>query len=164
MGSFKWVLPWEHFSSFYLECCLRVRSTYSYLLSTVQGIEVFDSPEWSKERLCTADGFCLQGAKWPAIWEMFACENRNPGFWNSEFSPRNPDSRERLQSGICWQGMRNPLCGIENTRLSSITLWDDFGLADQLWQKVLDRIKRFIWRLIYFLYLTKDSCPWVLGL
>ena len=45
------------FSSFYLQCCLRVRSTYSYLLSTVQGIEVFDSLEWSKERLCTAGGF-----------------------------------------------------------------------------------------------------------
>lgn len=32
------------FSSFYLQCCLRVRSTYSYFLSTVQGIEVFDYP------------------------------------------------------------------------------------------------------------------------
>ena len=34
------------------------------------------------------------------IQEIFACEIGNPGLWNGEYTSRNPESHERLESRI----------------------------------------------------------------
>ena len=37
------------------------------------------------------------------IWEIFACEIRNPGFWNPECTTWNPESNTVLDSLTFWQ-------------------------------------------------------------
>ena len=77
----------------------------------------------------------------------FACGIRNPGFWNPEYSSRNPESRKFFGSGIQFQltkdwnpviGNWNPQCGIQNpeakTVLDSLTWGKSFLPFLRLWQ------------------------------
>ena len=74
---------------------------------------------------------CSPNARESGILENLAGKIRNPGLWNLEYSSRNPESHERLESRI--QGplkknenlvpsFRNPQRGIQNPRLSWIPL------------------------------------------
>jgi len=48
------------------------------------------------------------------IRETFSCGIWNPGLWNPDFSSRNLESRQRLESGL--QGILNLVTGIQNTK------------------------------------------------
>ena len=52
----------------------------------------------------------------------------NPGLWNPEYSSRSPESHQRLESRIqvplTKTGIRNPQRGIQNPRLSWISLYE----------------------------------------
>ena len=74
---------------------------------------------------------CSPNARESGILENLAGKIRNPALWNLEYSSRNPESHERLESRI--QGplkknenlvpsFRNPQRGIQNPRLSWIPL------------------------------------------
>ena len=57
------------------------------------------------------------------IREIFACGIWNPGLWNPEYSSRNPESHQRLKSGIQIPLTKNLESGIQNPRLSWILFY-----------------------------------------
>ena len=75
---------------------------------------------------------CSPNARESGILENLAGKIRNPGLWNLEYSSRNTESHERLESRILGPlkknenlvpSFRNPQRGIQNPRLSWISLF-----------------------------------------
>ena len=54
------------------------------------------------------------------IWEIFVCTIRNPGFWNPEYSSRNPESKfySQIKESTAW----NP---------ESMTVLDSLAWGDE---------------------------------
>ena len=59
------------------------------------------------------------------ILPSFPCGIRYPGLWNPEFSSRNPESRQRLKSGI-----QVPLTRIQNIQKLESRIQDCLGLPN----------------------------------
>ena len=67
----------------------------------------------------------IQGESDSGILPSFACGIRYPGLWNPEFSSRNPESRQRLKSGI-----QVPLTRIQNIQKLESRIQDRLGLPN----------------------------------
>ena len=67
----------------------------------------------------------MQGESDSGILPSLACGIRYPGLWNPEISLRNPESRQRLKSGI-----QVPLTRIQNIQKLESKIQDCLGLPN----------------------------------
>ena len=82
------------------------------------------------------------------IWELFVYTIRNPGFWNPEYSSRNPES----STDKYWNpvpGIRNRQRGIQNPRLSWIPLHGAMIGPLFIHAIVVTLLRSLKWRLTY---------------
>ena len=118
-----------------------------------QAVQLSESLELEKTEEVKQTWCCLLHALWwnhgnfaqcKGIRENFAKGIRIPGFWNPEYSSRNPESQLRLEvlltnSGIRYlPAIRDPRLGIQNPRLSWIFLHE----ASNRWNRSSFRLKR----------------------
>ena len=95
--------------------------------------------------------------------EMFACRIRNPRPWNPEFSSKNPESHQLLESGISVPQTRNPESSSGNPQTTA-TAWNPefktvFYLAER--QTLVVKPDRRDDFLFIWLQLLRFNSTWV---